>query len=119
MGSLGDSTIPVVDLSPLAGKYEDLNDAVFGQLVEKVGQAFNEVGFVYIVNHGVDMDKVGFLFFLIRILFYTWKNINFQIEHIHKLSKGFFTMSAATKNKYKKPNAAINWHGYSGPGDEL
>ncbi|XP_021958689.2 UPF0676 protein C1494.01 [Folsomia candida] len=98
MGSLGDSTIPVVDLSPLAGKYEDLNDAVFGQLVEKVGQAFNEVGFVYIVNHGVDMDK---------------------IEHIHKLSKGFFTMSAATKNKYKKPNAAINWHGYSGPGDEF
>jgi isopenicillin N synthase-like dioxygenase len=52
------SEIPVLDLSIVSGKYEDLDNSAFEKLGEEFGKAMSTVGFAYIVNHGFDMEKV-------------------------------------------------------------
>lgn len=55
-----DYEIPVLDLSFVSGKYDDLPDNVFEKLAQEFGTAMNGVGFAYVTNHGVDMKKVHF-----------------------------------------------------------
>ncbi|OXA46533.1 UPF0676 protein C1494.01 [Folsomia candida] len=93
-----DYEIPVLDLSFVSGKYDDLPDNVFEKLAQEFGTAMNGVGFAYVTNHGVDMKK---------------------IDHIHKLSHEFYSLPTATKQKYRKTDPPECFHGYAGPGDEL
>ncbi len=92
------SEIAVLDLSSLSGKYEELDESVFQSFSQQSGNAMHTIGFSYLVNHGIDMDK---------------------IEEIHSLSKTFYNLPTQVKMKYCKTNPVEVYHGYAGPGAEL
>jgi isopenicillin N synthase-like dioxygenase len=49
------SEVPVLDCSKIAGPYERLESAGgFLEFMKQLGDAMSGVGFVYLVNHGVD-----------------------------------------------------------------
>ncbi len=89
---MSDRTIPVVDLSQFVnGSAEDRK-----AFVEKLGNAFHEVGFVGVVNHGVPLDLV---------------------ETFYDSAKEFFGLPVDTKEKYEVKELA-GQRGYTSFGRE-
>jgi isopenicillin N synthase-like dioxygenase len=84
--------IPVVDLS----QFTNGNDQQRAAFVEAIGQAFHEVGFVGVVNHGIPKTLVD--------TFYTE-------------AKAFFALPVDIKRQYEVPNLA-GQRGYTSFGKE-
>lgn len=59
MGNRVDETIPIIDLSALQGNYDEIAEKDFKTVAQAFGTAMSSVGFVYIKNHGVEMNKVS------------------------------------------------------------
>jgi len=66
------------------------------EFVKKLGQAYNNIGFVAIKNHGLDR--------------------NLQ-DNLYQSIKDFFTLSDAIKTKYERPEIGYQ-RGYTGKGKE-
>jgi len=90
--------IPIIDCSKINGPLENIKKEDLKSFADEFGTALNGIGFAYLINHGVDLDK---------------------IEKVYEVSKEFFDMSEDIKKKMRKPPAAASFHGYAGPGDEL
>ncbi len=89
---MSNRTIPVLDLS----KFVDGNDAERQQFVKDIGKAFNEVGFVGIVNHGISKELV---------------------DGFYAASKAFFSHPVSVKRSYEIKGAA-GQRGYTSFGRE-
>lgn len=85
-------TIPVVDLSTFVNGNESEREA----FVNKLGQAFHEVGFVGVVNHGISDELV---------------------KNFYNASKTFFSQPVSVKRKYKLDGLA-GQRGYTSFGTE-
>lgn len=87
------STIPLVDFSPFVngGKEEQERAA------QQIDNAFRDVGFVYLENHGVPKEKV---------------------EECFAWSKKFFALPSETKMLAPHPPGGAHHRGYSAPGLE-
>lgn len=85
-------TIPVVDLSKFKNGSEE-DKAIF---IEAIGQAFHNVGFVGVVNHGISKELV---------------------EGFYKSSKDFFSLPVDNKRSYEIKNMA-GQRGYTSFGTE-
>jgi isopenicillin N synthase-like dioxygenase len=90
--------ISVIDLSKVQGDFPNVDEAELKVVADKFGTALNQVGFAYLVNHGVDMELV---------------------RNVHKISREFFELPVSVKGKYRKPDPIKSYHGYFGPGDEF
>lgn len=89
---MSNRTIPVVDLSKFVnGTEEDRSD-----FINAIGEAFHNVGFVGIVNHGISKELV---------------------DGFYKSSKDFFSLPVATKRSYEVKNLA-GQRGYTSFGKE-
>jgi len=53
------SEIAVIDFNNVSGTFPNVNGEELNKVAEKFGIALNEVGFAYILNHGVDMALVS------------------------------------------------------------
>ena len=84
--------IPTVDLS----KYVDGSAAEKAAFVQQLGNAFHEVGFVAVVNHGIPKSLV---------------------DGFYSASKAFFTLPEAVKGQYEIPGMA-GQRGYTSFGKE-
>jgi len=85
-------TIPVVDLS----KFTDGTAAEKKAFVKKLGDAFHEIGFVGVKNHGVSQQL---------------------IDDFYAASKAFFALPTDVKRGYEKPELA-GQRGYTAFGTE-
>ena len=86
------ANIPVVDLSDFTkGNAQQKQD-----FVNKLGKAYEEVGFVAVKNHGIPDDLIA---------------------ELYKDVQQFFSLPLATKEKYKKPELA-GQRGYTSFGTE-
>lgn len=85
-------TIPVVDLSKFVHGSEDDKSA----FVNAIGEAFHNVGFVGIVNHGIPKELV---------------------DGFYKSSKDFFSLPVSTKRNYELKDMA-GQRGYTSFGTE-
>jgi len=85
-------TIPVVDLSTFVNG----NEAERSAFVDKLGKAFHEVGFVGVVNHGIDKGLV---------------------ENFYAKSKDFFSLPVAEKSSHEVKGMA-GQRGYTSFGTE-
>ncbi|MDF1699278.1 MAG: 2-oxoglutarate and iron-dependent oxygenase domain-containing protein [Saprospiraceae bacterium] len=89
---MSNRTIPTVDLSKFVhGNAEERN-----AFVEKLGKAFHEVGFVGVVNHGIDKELV---------------------DGFYEASKTFFSQPVSIKRKYEIEGLA-GQRGYTAFGRE-
>lgn len=84
--------IPVVDLSEFTGAETAHRDA----FVQQLGNAYEEVGFVAVKNHGIPQTL---------------------IDDLYKYVKAFFSLPVETKKKYEKPELA-GQRGYTSFGKE-
>ncbi len=84
--------IPVVDLS----KYVHGNEAQKLEFVKEIGNAFHEVGFVGVVNHGIPKELV---------------------DGFYAASKSFFSLPVSDKKQYEIAGAA-GQRGYTSFGKE-
>jgi isopenicillin N synthase-like dioxygenase len=84
--------IPVVDLS----KFTNGTPRQKSAFVKKLGQAFHEVGFVGVINHGIPKSLV---------------------DDFYKEAKSFFALPVETKEKYEIP-ALAGQRGYTSFGKE-
>ncbi|KAI1616286.1 hypothetical protein EDD37DRAFT_84087 [Exophiala viscosa] len=89
-----DTNIPIVDLRPFYsdGTFEDRRKAA-----EELVRACNEVGFVYIKNHGVPQS---------------------ELDHAFEASKTFYALPTDEKMKAPHPPGWAVHRGYSWPGLE-
>ena len=85
-------TIPLVDLT----KYSDSNKEQKLAFVKKIGDAFHNIGFVGVINHGIKSEL---------------------IEAFYNKSKEFFGMPKKIKQKYEIPGMA-GQRGYTSFGKE-
>lgn len=85
-------TIPVVDLS----KFKSGSEEDKAHFIEAIGQAFHNVGFVGVVNHGISKELV---------------------EGFYKSSKDFFSLPVDNKRSYELKNMA-GQRGYTSFGTE-
>jgi len=85
-------TIPTVDLSKFVNGNEDQRK----EFVKELGDAFHNVGFVGVVNHGIDDELV---------------------DNFYKASKEFFSQPVANKRKYELDGLA-GQRGYTAFGKE-
>ena len=85
-------SIPVVDLS----KFKSGDEAQEREFVAELGQAFREVGFVSVVNHGIDEEMV---------------------QEFYDAAYAFFKLPREIKQKYEIPGAA-GQRGYTSFGKE-
>lgn len=84
--------IPVVDLSEFTGAETAHRDG----FVQQLGNAYEEVGFVAVKNHGIPQAL---------------------IDDLYKYVKAFFSLPVETKKKYEKPELA-GQRGYTSFGKE-
>ncbi|HEU5053767.1 MAG TPA: 2-oxoglutarate and iron-dependent oxygenase domain-containing protein [Hanamia sp.] len=84
--------IPVVDLSDFTGEDPKLKEA----FVQKLGKAYEEVGFVAVKNHGIPSDL---------------------IDDLYKKVQQFFSLPAGKKKNYEIPELA-GQRGYTSFGKE-
>ena len=89
---MSNRAIPVVDLS----QFIKGNKAQREDFVRQLGNAFHEIGFVAVKNHGIDPQL---------------------IEDFFKAAKSFFSLSEETKKKYEIPGLA-GQRGYTSFGKE-
>ena len=84
--------IPVIDLD----KFVHGNEDERGQIVEELGKALHDVGFVGVINHGIPQDLV---------------------DRYYDSAKRFFSMSSEIKGKYEVAGLA-GQRGYTSFGKE-
>lgn len=89
---MANNVIPVVDLSTFTEGTEEQRTA----FVKKLGDAFHEIGFVGVKNHGISSEL---------------------IDGFYKASKDFFALEKSTKVKYEIPGLA-GQRGYTSFGKE-
>lgn len=89
---MGKRVIPVVDLS----QFTDGDAAARSAFVDQIGQAFHEVGFVGVVNHGIPKQLV---------------------DDFYAASKAFFALDEPIKRKYEIAGLA-GQRGYTSFGKE-
>ena len=89
---MSNRTIPVVDLSTFINGNEEERIA----FVDMIGKAFHEVGFVGVVNHGVEKELV---------------------DNFYKASKAFFSLPVSQKRTFKIEGLA-GQRGYTSFGTE-
>ena len=89
---MGKRTIPVVDLS----KFVDGDEAQRAEFVQEIGNAFHEIGFVGVVNHGIPKDL---------------------IDGFYAGAKAFFGLPVDIKRQYEIPGLA-GQRGYTSFGKE-
>jgi len=89
---MANRAIPVVDLD----KFVNGNDTERQAFVQELGNAFNTIGFVGVVNHGVPQDVV---------------------DGYYNASKDFFSMPRSLKKRYEVPGLA-GQRGYTSFGKE-
>jgi isopenicillin N synthase-like dioxygenase len=58
----GATKIAVIDFAGLQGTFPDVEPVALAEAAKKFGTALHDVGFAYILNHGVDMKLVRKLF---------------------------------------------------------
>jgi isopenicillin N synthase-like dioxygenase len=96
--AMANTQIPILDCSKISGLLELVQTTPeFQKFTKEFGDAMSDVGFVYLVNHGVDPQI---------------------IEAIYAKSRDFFQLPKEVKAKYKKVNAAEVFYGYTPAGDE-
>ena len=54
MSELTSSSLPIIDFALLSGNKQQQQ-----QCLEKLGQAARDVGFFYLINHGIDTDLLN------------------------------------------------------------
>ena len=59
----GVTKIAVIDLQKVPGEFPNVDAEELNDVAQKFGTALNEVGFAYLINHGVDMKLVRLNFF--------------------------------------------------------
>jgi isopenicillin N synthase-like dioxygenase len=92
------SEIPTLDLSQISGPLQEVkNKPAFQKFTQELGDAMSGVGFVYLVNHGIDPKIMG---------------------SIYEKSRQFFQLPKEAKSKFKKVDAVEMFHGYTPPEDE-
>lgn len=89
---MSDRAIPLIDLS----KYVEGSSEEKREVVHQLGKAFHEVGFVGVINHGIDADLVN---------------------EFYRASKDFFSLPVSIKTKYKIAGMA-GQRGYTSFGTE-
>lgn len=89
---MSDRVIPLIDLD----KFVHGSDAEKKAEVEKIGQAFHQVGFVGVINHGIPQELV---------------------DAFYKASKEFFSLPVAVKRSYEVAGLA-GQRGYTSFGKE-
>lgn len=53
-----EGVIPIIDLSLVKGSLEQIPSTLWDSKAVELGKAMEQVGFAYVINHGVDMSKV-------------------------------------------------------------
>jgi len=91
-------SIAILDCSKIVDPLSNVKREDITEFSRKLGEALSGIGFTYLINHGVDLQK---------------------IDNVYKVSKQFFDMSTEIKKKMRKPPGAASFHGYAGPGDEI
>ena len=89
---MSERAIPLIDLS----EYVEGSPEEKKEVVRQLGKAFHEVGFVGVVNHGIDADLVN---------------------EFYRASKDFFSLPVSIKTKYKIAGMA-GQRGYTSFGTE-
>jgi len=89
---MAQKTVPVLDLA----KWTEGSTEQKSQFVAELGDAFHEIGFIAIKNHGIPMSL---------------------IEDFYSSSKSFFALEKPTKTKYEIPGLA-GQRGYTSFGKE-
>lgn len=84
--------IPTVDLA----KFKSGDEAQRKEFIDQLGQAFHHVGFVAVVNHGIDLDLV---------------------DHFYQSAEKFFGLPKQVKSKYEIEGLA-GQRGYTSFGKE-
>ena len=85
--------IPIIDIAPLVGRTDGMTE-----VGAKIGRACRELGFFYIVGHGVDED----------------------VQHrLEELSRRFFAQDPAQKMLIAMERGGRAWRGYFPVGGEL
>ena len=92
MAMIKERTIPLVDLT----QYSNSNIDQKLEFVKKIGDAFHNIGFVGVINHGIKNDL---------------------IENFYKRSNEFFALPKGVKQKYEIPGLA-GQRGYTSFGKE-
>ncbi len=85
--------VPIIDIGPLVAKARSRQT-----VAEQIGQACRDVGFFYVVGHGVDEPLV---------------------DKLDQLSRQFFAQHEATKMQIRMAQGGRAWRGYFPIGDEL
>ncbi|NNF34471.1 MAG: isopenicillin N synthase family oxygenase [Saprospiraceae bacterium] len=89
---MSDRVIPLIDLD----KFVNGSEAEKKAEVEKIGQAFHQVGFVGVINHGIPKELV---------------------DEFYRASKEFFSLPVPIKRSYEVPGLA-GQRGYTSFGKE-
>ncbi|KAJ7246122.1 Clavaminate synthase-like protein [Mycena haematopus] len=90
------SGIPIIDFAPfLPGSKSTSDDKLI--VAHKIVASFKDIGFVYLLNHGIPPERSAEMF--------TW-------------SKEFFAQDLETKNLAPHPSSGAHHRGYSSPGLE-
>ena len=92
ISTMSERAIPLVDLS----QFTEGSEASRAEFVKALGDAFNSIGFVGVVNHGIPKSLV---------------------DDYYNASKAFFSLPKATKLKYEIKNMA-GQRGYTSFGKE-
>ncbi|KAF9701017.1 hypothetical protein EKO04_000529 [Ascochyta lentis] len=86
--------VPIVDFSAYSSKQHDSDKT---KTAREIDEAFRNVGFVYLKNHGVQQEKIAECF---------------------KWSKAFFSLPTERKMQAPHPPGGSHHRGYSAPGVE-
>ena len=90
---MNDSTIPVIDISPLVYGSGDRRE-----VADEIGRACREAGFFYIIGHGVDLSLQ---------------------QRLEEVSRQFFAQDADRKTEISMSRGGRAWRGYFPVGGEL
>ncbi|KAJ7910872.1 thymine dioxygenase [Mycena leptocephala] len=89
--TIDDSRIPIIDFSPF------LDGTKKQEVVDKMLTAFKDIGFIYLINHGIPQERIAQMF---------------------EMSKTFFAQPMEIKELAPHPTSGTQARGYSAPGQE-
>ncbi|KAJ7914099.1 thymine dioxygenase [Mycena leptocephala] len=89
--TIDDSRIPIIDFSPF------LDGTKKQEVADKMLTAFKDIGFIYLINHGIPQERIAQMF---------------------EMSKTFFAQPMEIKELAPHPTSGTQARGYSAPGQE-
>jgi len=97
-------TISIIDLSPLW----DETEAGLAQVAQAIDHAYSQVGFAYLINHGILQEQIDGLFAASRAFHALPRAAKMEIE-INEFHRGFIPINTSTSRtssvaKVTKPN---------------